>query len=104
MISCTHSSSRALSYQVAQQLCRLLTASSLADAEAVLGRRLERLPAVLTALAEVSGTNDYICCNLLAERQIVRKEYTHTNRYSNFERGVFLRAELFKAWPGVQVV
>eukprot|EP00903_Cladosiphon_okamuranus_P012399 g11621.t1 len=42
--------------KVAQQLCRLLTASSLADAEAVLGRRLERLPAVLTALAEMAGS------------------------------------------------
>lgn len=40
--------------QVAQQLCRLLTASSsLADARAVLGSRLERLPLALAALAEV---------------------------------------------------
>ncbi|CAM9443377.1 unnamed protein product, partial [Hapterophycus canaliculatus] len=44
--------------KVAQQLCRLLTASpSPADAQAVLGRRLERLPAVLAALAEMAGSD-----------------------------------------------
>jgi len=39
--------------QVAQQLCRLLTASPVVEARAVLGGRLERLPAALAALSEV---------------------------------------------------
>ncbi|CAN0226501.1 unnamed protein product [Pylaiella littoralis] len=42
--------------KVAHQLCRMLTASSMADAQAVLGSRLERLPAALTALAEMAGS------------------------------------------------
>ena len=43
-----------VSRQVAQQLCRLLTNPLPGQARSLLGSRLERLPAALTALAEVS--------------------------------------------------